>query len=253
MSKSRNSTIERAMAGIDLERLTVLEAGTGAGNMTWYLAEHHVNKVVSVSNERKHLEYAKSRIPKELHPRIEFLQADLRDLHMFTAKTFDIVTAHFLLNVNTPFDALAILQKLFRVLRGDGRLVVIEYAPFDTATSSTSWIQQKLWRLENALAVLLTGEPYYMEYPSEWLIDCLKGLGFSAIERKRITENILWSEGLLQEHAEGMVQDLKRLNDKGLRDAFKQRLGRLLEASKGVEVRSGAIYALYANKERFTD
>lgn len=92
-----------------------------------------------------------------------------------------------------------------------------------------------------------------MEYPSEWLIDCLKDLGFCDVKHKQIAEDILWSEGLLQEHAEGMVQDLKRLNDKGLRDAFKQRLGHLLEASKGVEVRSGAIYALYANKERFSD
>ncbi|MBD3336192.1 MAG: methyltransferase domain-containing protein [Candidatus Eisenbacteria bacterium] len=247
-NKDAGAMIEQALAPIDVQGLTVLEAGTGAGRMTRYLAEHGARWVASVSNEWEHLEYARNRTPEELQSRIGYLLADLRSLAMMPSETFDLATAHFLLSVTGPIDGLKILHELFRVLREGGRLVIIEYAPFYPSTSSTSWIQQEYWRLENALGVLLTGKPSYTEYPSDWLADHLECLGFADVECVRIAENIRWPSELLLEHAEEIREDLAKLRHELLRRAFREQLERLVEAGRDVDVRSGAVYALYATK-----
>jgi hypothetical protein len=126
-------------------------------------------------------------------------------------------------------------------------LVIVDYAPFDEATSPTSWIHREIWRLENALAVLLKGKPYYTEYPGDWLARRLQEIDFQGVKYKELGRNVPWDEELLEEHAEGIRGDLKRLKQRSpdLSEAFRRRLEQLLE---GVEVRSGSIYAVYAEK-----
>jgi ubiquinone/menaquinone biosynthesis C-methylase UbiE len=93
--------IEQALkeAGIEVEGLFALEAGTGAGETTEYLAEHGARKVISISIEREHLKDVREEIPHELHDRIVFLEADLRDIPL-RGDVFDLATAHFLLFVS---------------------------------------------------------------------------------------------------------------------------------------------------------
>jgi SAM-dependent methyltransferase len=243
--------IEQALkeAGIEVEGLFALEAGTGAGETTEYLAEHGVRKVISISIEREHLKEAKEEIPHELHDRIVFLEADLRAIPI-RDDIFDLATAHFLLNVTPVFNGLTILREIHRVLRRGGKLVIVDYAPFDEATSSTSWIHQEIWRLENALAVLLTGRLSYTEYPGDWLVRQLETIGFRGVEYNELWRDVPWDEELLEEHAEIIIKDLKRLEPKSpeLSTGFKKRLEELLQASQGVEVCSGSIYAVYAEK-----
>ena len=104
-----------AMDKINVKGLICLEAGTGAGNMTRWLAKKGAKLVYSISDNQEHLEYARRRLPKKYIKNVKFIKADLRRLDFLGERTIDLITAHMLVNVVTHVDLFLIFKELTRL------------------------------------------------------------------------------------------------------------------------------------------
>ncbi|MFQ5871687.1 MAG: class I SAM-dependent methyltransferase [Candidatus Geothermarchaeales archaeon] len=241
--------IERALKGIDLVRKVVLDAGTGAGNATKYLAGQGC-RVISVDLNQEYIDDAKTRLIEEELRRVEFHRSNLSEMRFLGDESVDVVVANQTLSTVesvTRFNTIPVLREFHRVLRRGGSLVVVDYHPFRYDETATSRIHVELWRLHAAVAELL-GEGHYLEYPVSWLRDRLSEIGFTDIEHSVLMEELSWSVELLEEHRSELQPKIQAIPGGYLRQAMQRKLEELLDEARGVEVRSGSMYLLKALK-----
>ena len=236
----------KKLEGLDLEGKRVLDAGTGACDMTKRL-EKEGAEVISIDIERERL--------KECHSQTEdsqLIQADLSDLNFIEPHSFDHVICNFLVSALSENKGLlisSVLREFYKVLTEKGSLIIIDYYPFseENSPSPLDDIQVDLWRLENAVAELL-GEGHLHEYSPEVLQDELKKLSFQRIEISTLLDEVPWPRDLFKEHEDLLREDISRVTDKSLRRALKRKLEKIMDSAEGRQVRSGSIYELRAFK-----
>lgn len=234
---------------ISIKGLVCLEAGTGAGSMTIYLAKKGAKLVYSISNNEEHLEYARKRLPKKYKDRVKFIKADLRNIDFMDEATVDLVTAHMLINVVTPVDLFLIFKELTRVTKPGGVMVVNDYNPLLSYREERSWIVEELFKIENAVYYLVKGEPAMVWYPSEYVTNLLKLLGWNIEEVEWMYKKTPWEKKLLKEHFEVIKEECERLEDEGLRKSLLERAKVILDKVDDKEViYAGSIYSIKARK-----
>ena len=232
------------LKGLDLEGKLVLDAGTGAGNMTKYL-ENWGADVVSVDFNSKWQLDCKNSVDKT-----QFITGDLSDMNFLKDNCFDYVVCNFVISALSETKNLlltSVFREFHRVLKDNGLLVIIDYHPFrqDDTPSSLHDVQTQLWRMENAISELL-GEGHLEEYHPEVISEELKSLGFIETDISILMEDVPWPLDLLKEHESMILENIKKLDDPNLKEAFKKRLKRMMDRAKSEEVKSGSIYELRA-------
>ncbi len=232
------------LKGLDLEGKLVLDAGTGAGNMTRYL-ENWGAEVVSIDlNSKWQMEC------RESVKRTQFITGDLSDLNFLKGDRFDYVICNFVISALSETKNLLMtsaLREFYRVLKKGGTLVIIDYYPFraEDTPSSLHDVQTQLWNLENAVSELL-GEGHLEEYPPDVISQELKSIGFQNTDVSILLDEVPWPMDLLKEHESLILEDIEKLDDPEIKEAFKKKLRILIERAKSEEVRSGSIYELRA-------
>lgn len=118
-------TDEAMMAAIgNCRGLDVLDAGCGEGYMTRLLAGHGARRVTGA--DRSPALVTAARAASADVPKADFAEADVADLP-FDSNSFDLAVANHLLN-DLP-DIVGPVGELARVLRPDGRLVILMLHP----------------------------------------------------------------------------------------------------------------------------
>lgn len=235
---------------ISIKDLVCLEAGTGAGNTTIYLAKNGAKMVYSISDNVEHLEYASERLPEEYRDRVKFIKADLGNLGFMKEEMVDLVTAHMLINVVAPADLFLIFKELTRVTKTSGVMVVNDYNPLSSYCEERSWIVEELFRIENAVSYIVNGAPAMVWYPSEYVTELLKLLGWNIEGIEYMYEKTPWEKELLKEHLQVIEEGCVKLEDEGIRKSLLSRAKAILEQVGDKEViYAGSIYSIKAKKE----
>ncbi|MFO7791642.1 MAG: class I SAM-dependent methyltransferase [Candidatus Saliniplasma sp.] len=232
------------LKGLDLEGKLVLDAGTGAGNMTKFL-ENWGAEVVSIDLDSEWQSKCRGEVQET-----QFITGDLSEMKFLKDDCFDYVVCNFVISALSETKNLlltSVFREFYRVLKSKGMLVIIDYHPFrpEDTPSSLHDVQTQLWRLENAVSELL-GKGHLEEYPPEVISKELKSIGFVDTDVSILMEKVPWPVDLLKEHESMIVEDIEKLEDQSLKEAFKKKLKELMDRAESEKVESGSIYELRA-------
>lgn len=216
---------EDAFRGIELAGKSVLDAGTGEGFCTRFLAERRPGRLVSVTCLAEEIAPARQRIG-ELAGAVEFQIADLVAMPRIADATFDVVVGDFLIAAVAgyrPFREIDCIKELVRVLKPGGRLVLTGWdaASSDVANgtidpfASTRRTFLELVRLREALH-MLTDTAIFREHPAAWIADRLAELDMP-VERTCAVADMHRSFDWLVRQIRRLIADLA---DESLETAF---------------------------------
>lgn len=187
---ARRELWSQAFASIDLEGKDVLDAGTGEGHFTRFLAERDPKRLVSITCLEEEIPPARDLLGN-LSARVEFHVADLTRMPEISDGSFDVVGGDFLIAAvaaYTPYREIECLKELCRVLRPGGRLVLTGWEVWRECRNRTERTIRDLFKLREG-AHHLAGEDPFREHPRHWIESRLADLGMPA-ESVRVVPDI---------------------------------------------------------------
>jgi ArsR family transcriptional regulator len=117
-----------------LPRLDVADLGCGTGALTVEMARW-ARSVVAIDRSRETLDQARVRAEREGIVNVEFLAADLHKLEL--RRKFDVVVASQ--SLHFVDDPRRVLSQAGKLLKKDGRLLVLELLPH-----GEEWVRERL-------------------------------------------------------------------------------------------------------------
>lgn len=167
-----------ALEGISLAGKTVLDAGTGEGHFTRFLAAQQPARLVSITCHEAEIAPARARLAG-LACQAEFRVADLTAMPAIPADSFDVVGADFLIAAvaaYSPYREVECLRELQRVLRPGGRLILSGWEVWPEVRHPTERTIRQLFQLRAAVQ-RLAGIEGFREHPRHWIANRLGDLG----------------------------------------------------------------------------
>lgn len=219
-----------ALARVDLAGKVALDAGTGEGWFTRFLAERDPRRLVSVTCLTSEIPIARQRLG-ELAGRVEFLCHDLTQLDTFADAGFDFVGADFLVAAVaslSPYREVDCLKELARVLRPGGRIVITGWEAGPPSGGDWERSLRSLFQIREAAYHLQGVEPF-REHPSFWVERRLAELGVPAEEVIRFPDvhhDLSW----LVRHVERAIEGVDAAD---LRGALGRQLAEHADAVQG--------------------
>lgn len=219
------------LRGINLQDLVVMDAGTGAANTTFWLAQKLTiaggRGIISLDHDPETFPAAKKKLGG-LAKSVDFIVADLTCIPIKNG-SIDLIVSHATICAinNRPLKAVKALSEFFRVVKQGGWLLIDDEYPLPKASTPKEEVQVKRWQTYKALAELIEGDHYMEIYPEE-LEFAAKFTGFKNVEWKRFKGGPL-SEEVMNEWSEAMSKMLNELADEGLKIAFGKVVERIWE------------------------
>lgn len=232
------------LRGISLRGMVVMDAGTGAGNITLWLArklkEDGGKKIFSIDNDPETFPDAKNKLGV-LAELVDFVKADLTCMPQIESESIDlIVCGATICAVNDrPLKAVKALSEFYRVLKKGGWLIVDDEYPLLKASKPEEEVQVKRWQTYKSMAELVDGEHYTEIYPEE-LEFAAKVVGFKDTELKKFEGGPL-SEEAMNEWREEMPKLISKIDDEDLKRAFQRATDRIWKKYK----EQGGIFPSY--------
>jgi SAM-dependent methyltransferase len=218
------------LKGIDLRGLVIMDAATGAANMTCWLAnkvkEAGSGRIISIDNDPDTFLDARRKLgePAGL---VEFIEADLTNMPQIKSESIDLIVCHATICAvnDRPLKAVKALSEFYRTLKKDGWLVIGDEYPLPKASKPEEEVQVKRWQTYKAIAELVEGEHYTEIYPEE-LEFAVKLVGFKDIKLQRFECEPLSNE-VMEEWKEVMPELVNKIGDKDLKAAFEKVIERI--------------------------
>jgi ubiquinone/menaquinone biosynthesis C-methylase UbiE len=216
--------VDYLLGGIDFSNIMVLDAATGAGNITLKLARKMAEangkgKITSVDIDPETFQDVKKKLG-ELARFVEFVKADLTSMPQIESESFSLVvcTATLCALNDKPLKVLRGLREFHRVLKKEGRLIISEEYPLPKATKPEEEVQVMRWQFYKSVAELVDGEHWAEIYP-ENLEYAASLIGFENIEWRRFEGDPLRKEAM-DEWKEVMPEMVNQIKDKRTQKAF---------------------------------
>jgi SAM-dependent methyltransferase len=246
---ARRQLWSQAFEGIDLADKTVLDAGTGEGHFTRFLAERRPGRLVSITCLEQEIEPAKEVVGE--YGDLEFQVADLTNLSTIASESFDVVGADYLIaavSAYRPYREVDCLKELVRVLKPGGRIIVCGWEVWPTPRNETERRIRRLGHLRDAVSALWGRIPF-REHPAFWVENRLAELGMPAERTVRIPDvhrDFRWLTANIR-------MGLDELEPGPLRDALSAKLAEqeaevVADPSISEGFEFGALYAVVACK-----
>ena len=141
---------------------TLLDIGTGTGRMAELFADK-AERVVAFDKNLEMLRVARAKLQHLPASRIELVQGDFADL-AFADDSFDTVILHQVLHF-AP-DPAPVLAEAARVLRGGGRIAIVDFASHDHEELRTRHQHVRLGFSDRQMAELLKGAGFAASPPT---------------------------------------------------------------------------------------
>ena len=216
--------------GIDLVDKLILDAGTGAGQTTEWLADRVIesgkgSQIISVDHNQEALDNVRNELGDKAEV-VQFVKADLADMPEIESSSIDIIACTDVLCMveMCPLRSVKVLSEFKRVLKPKGELIIGEQVPMPKSRVPKEQVWAKRWQLFKAMNHLLE-QRHLEEIAPEELEFCLATLGFDSIrwtvfEGEDFGDSVEW--GLRRPLATA-----KRLDDELLQEAFVKQIDEL--------------------------
>ncbi|RLC74575.1 MAG: hypothetical protein DRI61_16375, partial [Chloroflexi bacterium] len=110
---------------------------------------------------------------------------------------------------------------------------------------------EELFRIENAVYYLANGEAALVWYPSEYVADLLKLLGWRIETIELMYDKTPWEKELLEEHLEVIENECKKLGNENLRkNLLSQAIEILNQVDEDETIYAGSIYSITARRTK---
>ena len=172
-----------ATGAIRVRGKSVLDAGTGEGYLTHYLARRRPGRLVSVTCIAEEIDAARRRLGG-FAGTVDFRRADLTEGSVFAEGAFDLIVGDYLLAAAaaySPYREIDLLRNLRDWLERDGTLVLTGWEATGGMPSPLRTMIGRLFATREAAHQLIGSTPF-REYPSRWVGARLAELGFSSVQ-----------------------------------------------------------------------
>ncbi len=226
----------------------ILDAATGAGETTLQIAEAMKGgRLITVdSDAASWAEWARPALERAgLIDRVEFLQADLRELSTIDSDSADLVVSHSTLSVMGVW-AVEAIQEFHRILKPGAKLALADLLAEDESEPDPDNVSALSWRLAKA-AAHLAGKAHYEELPGTWVRARLIDAAFEIISFESHPQRSPASEASCQEWRG--IDPSSDIQDEILKQAIRQKheqYARRAEA-EGLTTKTG-YYTCWAGK-----
>jgi len=232
--------------------LVVLDAGTGEGAMTKFLAKRIGNgSIISVDIDPSCLEVTRRKLFKEdLLDKVSLHETDLRNLDFVETKSLDLVVAYGTLGPiedYTPAGTISVLKEFFRVLKSGGFLCMTAELETENESDDAQATYMRFARLERAIAELI-GDSHEVNWSPEWVEERLEEIGFEDIYWRRIDNGILLDLKYLRNWSSHLRSCIHRITSLVLQTAFLKELDDIEKAARIFGFKGNPAYAIYARK-----
>ncbi len=232
--------------------LVVLDAGTGEGAMTTFLAKRIGNgAIISVDMDPSCLEATKGELCKHnLLDKVSLHEADLRNLDFVATRSIDLVVAYGTLGPiedYTPGGTISVLKEFFRALKSGALLSITGELEIEGEGDDAQVTYKRFERLERATAELL-GDSHEVNWSPDWVKERLEEIGFGDIYWRRIDNGILLDSRYLKSWSSHLRRYINRIASRDLQTAFLRELDDIEKAARISGFKGNPAYAIYARK-----
>ena len=203
-----------------------LDAGTGVNSALWSTSLP-TQRWVGVTGAGGHARQVMDRVGARLRPQDRLLVGNWVDPALLRDEVFDTVLADYLVGAVEGF-APYFQPRLFARLRPHvgKRLYVVGLDPYivGDAPDEAARIVREIGRMRDA-CLLLAGETPYREYPAEWVVDSLRGAGFTVTHARRFPNR--YHAKWVHSQVDMALRRLPKIADRHLADALRTKIGAL--------------------------
>ena len=209
----------------NLESCFILDAGTGAGNMTKILIEHLSVHVVSADVNRHVFPTVRGRVGKR---KVDFIACDFTSLP-FKDESLCCIICDLVISTSENWRPLPTYLEFKRTLRTKGILYITDYYPEGASQNEEEKLAAETWKFYREVSKAL-GAKLRRDFPPEDTIANLKKAGFRNARKERMiaNESALWRRRVFSEYYNGMKGMISGLSN----PKSKMRFGNKLETLK---------------------
>ena len=248
--EARRRLWAEACQGLDLAGKTVLDAGTGEGHLTRFLAEQRPGRLVSITCCEDELPQARAALGAYAES-VQFVIADVTAMGEIADASFDLVMADFLIaavSAFRPYREFECVRELARILRPGGRLILTGWEIWPECRGRTEQTLRELFKLRDAMHHL-RGAESYREHPRFWIENRLAELAMP-VERAVTVPDIHFDVSWLVKNVRSVLMSLPA---GPVRSALADRLEELASELAGASafqagLEFGRLYAVIAMK-----
>jgi len=183
VTTKKHSALYRYIARLQDERPwgALLDAGTGVNSLQW-VQSLDTNRLTAVTGSTSEIDWVRNEVGATKRPQDRIEQGNWADPQFLKGEVYDTVLADYLLGAIegfTPYFQPYLFPRLRPLTRNV--LYVTGLEPYVPTTRPDTQAGRLIWdigRFRDA-CVLLAGNMPYREYPSQWVIDHLRGAGFA--------------------------------------------------------------------------
>ncbi|HBE40545.1 MAG TPA: bifunctional demethylmenaquinone methyltransferase/2-methoxy-6-polyprenyl-1,4-benzoquinol methylase UbiE [Bacteroidales bacterium] len=186
----------REISLIDPHPAKILDVATGTGDLAITALKLCPGHITGIDISKKMLEIGREKIRKKrLNNRIEFLECDSQNI-CFNENTFDVAMVAF--GVRNFSDPLKGLSEMFRVLKNEGIIMVLEFSKPERFPFKQIYNFYFLKILPLIGRIVSKSDHAYrylpesvMQFPdNEQFIALLEEAGFKSVKQKRLTGGV---------------------------------------------------------------
>lgn len=230
-----------------LKSCRVLDAGTGAGNMTKVLSDNLKASIVSVDLNKQVFPYVYEKVDRR---KVGFVSCDLANLP-FREATFCCIVCDLVISTSENLQHRKTLKEFRRTLAKTSALYVTDYYPEEAPIDVQDKLAAETSRLYREVSEAKRG-PIGQGFPPSLVAKLLIEAGYQSvrIDRIRANEPLEWKKRVFKEYYRNMKREISDVEDMKLQTVFKRKLESLkrkIEAGGTMNWNWGVNYIIKAS------